>query len=302
MRRTKFRNKKKLIVSFSAGMTSAYMTKWIFENWQDKFEIIVIFANTGKEREETLEFAHKCDVEFGFNTVWIEAITNMERGKGGTAKVVDYYTASRNGEPFEMMIKKYGIPNVKTPHCTRELKARPIKAYARQIGWKEYYTAIGIRVDEIDRVSSSAKKEKFLYPLVSPHPTRKNDVNKFWEQQKFTLELKSYEGNCDLCFKKSFRKLMTLVKEKPELIKYWKEMESKYNLFIPEGKRHNKNLKPPINFFRQNKSINEIIEMSKNNFELAVDESIYKPEYKQKLLFESRLDLSNGCTESCEVF
>lgn len=295
-------DKKNLIISFSGGMTSAYMAKWILENWKDEYEIIVVFANTGKEREETLDFANKCDVEFGFNCVWIEAITNMQRGKGVSAKVVDYHTASRNGEPFEMMIQKHGIPSVKSPHCTRELKKYAIKAYAKQIGWKGYYTAIGIRVDEIDRISPSANKERFLYPLVSPYPTRRNDINKFWHQQKFTLELKSYEGNCDLCFKKSYRKLMTLVNEKPELIKYWQEMEDRYNSFIPEGKKHSKVLKPPINFFRQNKSIADIVEMAKQPFELAVDESIYKPTYRQKSLFDFELDISNGCTESCDIF
>ena len=79
-------------------------------------------------------------------------------------------------------------------------------------------------------------------------------------------------------------------------------MENRYNSFSPEGKKHSKVLKPPINFFRQNKSIADILEMAKKPFELAVDESIYKPEYKQKSLFGENLDISNGCTESCEVF
>ena len=66
--------KEKLRISFSGGRTSAYMTKWMIENLKDKYEMIVCFANTGKEREETLEFVDKCDKKFGFNVVWIESI------------------------------------------------------------------------------------------------------------------------------------------------------------------------------------------------------------------------------------
>jgi 3'-phosphoadenosine 5'-phosphosulfate sulfotransferase (PAPS reductase)/FAD synthetase len=278
------------------------MTKWILDNWSDKYEIIVVFANTGKERPETLDFIEKCDKQFRFHCIWVEAITNPKHGKGIRAKVVDYITASRDGEPFEAMIAKHGIPNVRNPHCTRELKLYTMQSYVRSIGWKKWYTAIGIRIDEIDRISLNAKEQRFLYPLVSNIPTRKNDINKFWGEQSFDLELKTYEGNCDLCFKKSYRKLMTIVKEKPELILWWSSMEFKYHDYIPESKKNNKNIKLPIHFYRQNKSIWDIVNMAKNDFEPAKDESKYYPEYKQGNLWGVELDISNGCTESCEVF
>jgi len=294
----------KLSISFSGGRTSAFMTKWCLDNLSDRYEnIVVTFANTGKERGETLEFVKQCDDYYGFNTVWLEAVINPQNGIGTKAKVVDFNSANRNGKPFEEMISKYGIPNAKRAYCTRELKAYTMRAYLRSIGWKkDYETAIGIRVDEIDRINPNHKKERLIYPLISMIPTRKNDINKFWSQQPFDLRLKTYEGNCDLCFKKSFRKLATITKENPEVTTWWSDMEKRYEGFIPETQKHNNNLKPPMRFFRGHRSVNDLIVMANESFELAVDESEFKPEYKQGLLFDLALDISNGCTESCEVF
>lgn len=292
--------KKKLLISFSGGRTSAYMTKLLLDNYQNEYEMIIVFANTGKEREETFDFILECEKQFGFKTIWIEAVTNPIHGKGVTAKVVTYETASRNGEPFEASIAKHGIPSVKAPHCTRELKRYAIRNYAKSIGWKDYWTAIGYRVDEIDRVPPDHVKQKILMPLISyQHGITKNDVNKFWSQQNFDLKLKTYEGNCDLCYKKSFRKLMTLIKENPTMSDWWLEMENKYDQFVPATKR---NLKPPIHFFRLNKSTKDIIDMAKNKFDPAKDESNFKREYRQTSLWGVSLDSSNGCNESCEVF
>jgi len=294
--------KKKLLISFSGGRTSAFMTQWIIKNLSDEYEMIVVFANTGKERPETLDFVKRCDEYFNFNCVWIEAITNPKFGIGSRAKVVTYETASKNGEPFEQMIAKHGIPNVMNPNCTRELKRVALRAYCRSIGWKGYYTAIGYRIDEIDRMAPDWQKQNHIYPLISNIPTKKNGINKFWRDMPFDLNLKTYEGNCDICFKKSDRKIMTLLKENPYLSEWWLQMEEKYNTYIPIG-RQKETLKPPINFFRQNRSLKVLIEMSKLEFNLAKDESQFVAFYEQLSLFDSDLDLSGGCSsESCEAF
>lgn len=293
--------KDKLLISFSGGRTSAYMSKWLLDNMQDKYEMIVVFANTGKERLETLDFVDKCDKYFNLNVVWIEANVNFENGKGTTAKVVNYKTASRNGEPFEQVIKKYGMPNQAQAICTRELKIVPLKSYAKSIGWKKYYTAIGIRSDEPKRLDwEKAKKERYIYPLASHIRITKSDINLFWSKQSFDLELKSYEGNCDLCYKKGLRKLMTLVKDKPELADWWREMEQKYGEYTPETRMHN--AAPPYRFFRDYMTIDDIIEESELPFEPSRDESKDIDRYKQMAMWDEYLDTNGGCTESCEVF
>lgn len=279
---------KKLLISFSGGQTSAYMTKWCLDNLSHLYEMVVVFANTGKEREETLEFVHECDKRWNFNTVWIEAMVHPQKGIGTLYRVVSYHTANRDGYPFEKVIWKYGVPNVAFPHCTRELKTVPIHKYIKSLGWKDYYTAIGIRVDEIDRVNSNYKKEKFIYPFVSMKPTTKLDVNKFWLDQDFRLNIKSYEGNCDLCFKKSDRKLLTILKETPDSADWWHLMAAKYG-------------KEQYNFYRQNRSIVELLKQSQSPFIQARDESKDVVRYTQMELFDD-LDIFNGCEESCEPF
>jgi len=293
----------KLLVSFSGGRTSAYMSQWLKKHKSDEYEMIFVFSNTGKEREETLEFVDKCDKYFGLNLVWIEPLINAEFGLGTEFIITDFKNASRKGEPFESLIKKYGIPNKANMVCSRDLKAVPISKYAKSIGWKNYYTAIGIREDEIDRMSVNRIKNKIIYPLISMNPSTKNDVNAFWMQMPFDLNLKSYEGNCDLCWKKSFRKLQTIALENPQLTEWWDQMELKYGNYIPEHKLINNDKYLPFTFFREKKSMKDIVNMSKTLKNKATDDS----KQAQLSIFNLNetleyIDENNGCEESCEPF
>ena len=220
-----------LSISFSGGRTSAFMTKFILEHPKyAHYRKVVVFANTGKERPETLDFIHECDKQWNLNVVWLEAVVHPQKGVGTTFKIVDYQTASRNGEPFEDVIRKYGIPNVSRPGCTRELKLRPIEKYMRSLGLKKWTSAIGIRYDERQRINwITAHKEGNIYPLASDIKCTKAFIRNWWHKQLFDLQLHDYEGNCDMCYKKSERKLLTLVLEKPELIQWWNRMETTYH-------------------------------------------------------------------------
>lgn len=297
--------KEKLLISFSGGESSAYMTQWILKNKQDQFDIKVVFANTGEENENTLEFIQKCADYFGFNVVWVEAITDPKNGNGVKAKVVNFETAGRNGEPFEEVIKKHGIPNTSTPHCTREMKNHTIAAYMKQIGWKNYYTAIGIRIDEPHRINKNWKKLRHIYPLISNKfcPMTKPEINKFWDGMPFRIDLKGYEDNCKVCWKKSLRKLMTIALNHPERFVKFAEWEVKYENYIPESRKQNDKITVPIRFFRDNLSVADIIEMSKQKFEPAPDDRRVYKEYVQTVLFGHQLDIGGGpCgEETCEI-
>lgn len=284
-----------LLVSFSGGETSAYMAKMLIDNYSDVFDLFFVYANTGKEREETLEFIDKCDKSFNMKLVWVEAVTNPEYGKGVNAKIVDFKTASRNGEPFKQMIAKHGIPNVENGFCTRELKDYTIRSYCRSIGLKnnDYQIAIGIRSDEIDRVNPNRKKLNLFYPLVELRRTTKPEINSFWSDMPFRLELKSYEGNCDFCFKKSDRKLLTIAKENPNILKWWADIENEFSMYNP------RNANPPFRFFRKNRETKWFLDNSVDFIKLSTDEKLTIV-YQAALFTE--LDYSGSCEESCLPF
>ena len=283
------------------------MSQWIKNNWGHNHDLLFVFANTGEENEETLIFADKCDKYFGLDLVWVEADVQFNKRKGSKAKVVNFDSASRNGEPFEAVIQKYGIPNNSYPHCTRELKENPIKDYARQIGWKtkDYKTAIGIRIDEIDRMNDKAEKLNLIYPLITDVPMTKPDINAFWNVMPFRLNLKGYEGNCKVCWKKSMRKLLTIAYESPEkFYRFW-YLEKTYENFTPPSRL--KNADPPYRFFRGNLTVHDIFNLLKEgDFTFAEDDSIEYADYEKltEILNDHGIDLDSagGCSESCEVF
>lgn len=270
-----------LLVSFSGGETSAFMAQWISRNLSYKYKrVVYVFANTGLENTETLLFVDKCSDHFNLNVQWIEADVTHEKGIGTGYKFTDFISASRNGEPFEEIIKKYGIPNQKFPHCTRELKLSPIKSFARDwFDGEKYDTAIGIRIDEIDRISSSRIKNRLIYPLCDPSmiPTSKQMVNFYWKNMPFRLMLKGYQGNCITCWKKSDKKLFQIAKENPTAFNFMDLMEQKYMKSNP--------------FFRKNRTAKTILEQSQKWHGKIVDDSIDS---------NYQIDLLGG--ESCEVF
>lgn len=292
--------KMNLLISFSGGETSAYMAYRLLNDNAVRAnynEVKVVFANTSQEHENTLEFVRACDQHFGFQTVWIEAVQQHGTRKSASHRVVDYATACRDGSVYEDAIKKYGIPNQAFPHCTRALKTTAIKSYTDSLGWKKggFLTAIGIRSDEADRMSVNAKEMGIIYPLVSQFPMTKPLVNQWWDGQPFRLNLTGYQGNCTWCWKKTFRKHYTLIKESPEIYDFPRRMEDKYALVGPEFERYH-NARPRT-FFRGNKSTEQLF----RDYAALQDFVPYHDE-NQVMPSQSPLDVGGGCGESCEVF
>lgn len=292
---------KNLLVSFSGGETSAFMAQWL-NNHYEKFgyeNIVFVFANTGLENEQTLEFIERCDMHFKLGIQWIEADVIHEHKKGTSFYMTDFENASRNGEPFEQVIKKYGIPNQANPQCTRELKSIPIIKFGKQwFNGEKYHTAIGIRKDEADRINPKAREMGHIYPLINSKmiPSNKPMVNFFWKQMPFRLELKGYQGNCQTCWKKSYSKLYQIAKENPSAFDFMARMEKEYGNFFPPQRAEkfileNKEIPKNITFFRNHKSAIDILNESKNfNGKIFNDADVYT----------WQLDLIGG--DSCEIW
>ena len=231
------------VVSFSGGRTSAYMLYRILQS-NDGLpdEALVCFANTGKEEEATLQFVKDCQNNWNVDIVWLEFCTDEPK-----YKVVNFDTASRNGEPFEALItKKNYLPNPVTRFCTAELKIRTIHRYIKSLGWKHNETMdwVGIRADEQRRAAKIARERT---PLVADGITAR-DVGEFWNSQPFDLGLpnfngKTYHGNCDLCFLKGYPQTMSLIAEKPERAVWWAKQEARIQSngkFTGDGARFRK--------------------------------------------------------------
>jgi 3'-phosphoadenosine 5'-phosphosulfate sulfotransferase (PAPS reductase)/FAD synthetase len=230
-------------ISFSGGRTSAYLLWRVLQaNNGLPDEAIVCFANTGKEEEATLEFVRDCSVNWNVPIYWVEY-----RADDPKFTEVTFETASRNGEPFEqLIIKKKFLPNPVTRFCTIEMKIRTIHKFLKSKGWKhnENMDWVGIRADEPRR---AAKMDRTRTPLVTAGITAK-DVGEFWAWQPFDLKLpnhkgKTMHGNCDLCFLKGAKQILSLIQEKPERATWWAKMETfaqSSNQIIGEGARFRK--------------------------------------------------------------
>ncbi len=234
------RKKQKMLICFSGGRSSAYMTDVLLSEYSSEFEFLICFANTGWEHEKTLEFVNKCDKKWGGKVTWLEAVTHHKKGIAPSHKIVTFETASRDQYPFEQMIMKQGLPNTGYGHCTRDLKEYPIKSYVKSKGWQlghiqngtvvlpDYVTAIGVRADEPKRIKRNLTIQNKVYPLVDFFPTDKIDVIDFWEDQPFDLEIPEHLGNCVGCFKKSMTKLQKVSRDMPGAFDFPIKMEHRY--------------------------------------------------------------------------
>lgn len=276
--------KKTLLIQSSGGRSSMFMARLIKEHphFNREFNLVFAFANTGKEREATLKFVNRCDKEWGLGIVWIEAVITQERGEGTRHKIVTYETADRTGKVFEEMLMKYGIPSIKYPHCTRELKDNAMISFMKSLGIDEFITARGIRADEPHRLNKNQHQENIIYPLVDMN-VNEAFIRNWWKKQCFDLELKDYQGNCDLCWKKSKRKRLTMIAEEHQIAEWWQKMETKYSDGFNKTQFDQ----------REGLTVDELIEMAKQPFRNAIDKQELREQNPP--LFEPNMDMEWDC-------
>lgn len=227
-------------ICFSGGRTSAYMLHCILEaNGGLPDGVHVTFQNTGKEREETLGFIQACADSWQVPITWLEWDGFVPPGRNKSLfRVVNFETASREGEPFDALTTALGyLPNPTQRLCTAYLKIKTGEAFMRSLGYDEWANVMGIRADEPSRVSRLRSPGRDnsggdpVLPLADTGVT-KRIVGEFWKGQPFDLELQNIdgvtpEGNCDLCFLKGVNSVYSQIRKEPCRAVWWAGQERK---------------------------------------------------------------------------
>jgi hypothetical protein len=231
------------IVGCSGGRTSGYLLRRVLDAYDGTLppSIRVVFANTGKEREETLSFVDRISREWSVEIAWLEYRSVYPKH---AYAVVTYATACRNSEPFDAMLQHKArfrretkneppvLPNPAQRMCTGQLKMNTIKRFAYQT-WgikkpSQYNVALALRHDEQHRIENAkdAGNEHGVphFPLDEAEIVA-SDVVAFWKTQAFDLGIKSYQGNCDLCYMKSRARIDRILSEEPAKADWWIEQE-----------------------------------------------------------------------------
>lgn len=222
------------VVSFSGGRTSAFMLRKIIDSYGGQLpkDGYVVFANTGKEHPSTLNFVNEIQERWNVPIIWVERDFKNESG----VRLVDFATASRNGEPFaELITKKNYLPNPVTRFCTEELKVKAIARYMKSIGVESGTMAVGLRADEPRRVHRVNGDTRHGFDYVCPMHSAGHglsDVMDFWNSSDFDLMLPNNDrafGNCDLCFLKGRGVLERVIRHDPSSADWWIEREKQIN-------------------------------------------------------------------------
>lgn len=280
--------RERIFVSFSSGRTSAYMAKRLLDERLPGQELLFVMANSSQEDPRALEFADRCDRAWGLDLIYVEADIDPRVRVGTGHRIVSFETADREGGVFQEMVSKYGLPNKSYPHCTRELKLHPLHSYVESIWGPDYFTAIGIRADELDRRSRSAEAKRIIYPLIE-WGIRKEDVVEWWKDQPFDLYHPENLGNCTWCWKKSLRKHLTNITQHPEIYEFPKMLEREYSTAGRSSVPGHRVM------FRENRTVADIEYLATQPFEPFVDGNE---------AFDPVLDATGGAcgTESCEIW
>jgi hypothetical protein len=251
---------KNLMVTVSGGRSSAMVARHVqtSEKYQE-YNKLYVFANTGQERPETIDFLKNIVKHWGIELNIVEGVYSEIMGVGVSFKLVDFETMSMNSEPFTGAVMHYnkgeydGLPFSKAPYCSRAMKTDPCKKFADSIfGVNNYVKSIGFRKEDMPkRITFAEAKEDQdrIFPLLTDFDVVIGNIelNRWWNKQPFKLEIHGNLGNCELCWKKPNNVLLDNIRYGARTIDWWRKMEKKYR----------------NTSFREGNSIDDLIKISK---------------------------------------
>ena len=225
------------VLNISGGRSSGYMLRKVLDAHGGELpaRTVAVFANTGREREETLSFVRNMGERWGVGIVWLEFghEATADGRRRYLSRVVDYATASRAGEPYSAMLDVGRLPSSARGGrtCTAMLKVDVIDRYlwrAHGLTKRQTRKVIGFRADEPARWQSALFREcATVYPLVVAGVTS-GDVAAYWRRSNFDLGIESARGNCDLCYLKARPNLLATIAAEPERARWWIEAEGRF--------------------------------------------------------------------------
>ena len=224
------------VVNVSGGRSSAYMLRCVLDAHGGELppRCEAVFANTGRERPETLDFVAALTEQWDVPITWLEFDYRPDRqpGAGATkyrARVVSRETASLAGEPFDALLDSGAwLPSMTARICTAELKVGTIDRHlwqSRGLTKRQTRKLIGFRHDEPRRWKPALYQAcEVAYPMVDAGVSA-GDVAEFWRAQPFDLGIDSARGNCDCCYLKPRANLLATIREEPARAHWWIEAE-----------------------------------------------------------------------------
>lgn len=236
----------------------------------DEYEKLYIFCNTGQERPETIEFLKDIVNHWNIPLNIIEGVYSNKKGVGVKSRLVDFDSLDMSGRVFSEAIKQLnkakwtGVPNQATPYCSEYLKTRVSHDFCRRIfGTTKYIKAIGYRKEDIPKRITLKELEEDktrIAPLLTEfeRPISQLDLNVFFDNQPFKLEIHSKYGNCELCWKKSENNLIESIQFGTRFIDWTKKEEEKYGDM----------------FYRNNLSITDLVKMAESGTQTSMFEDV----------------------------
>jgi 3'-phosphoadenosine 5'-phosphosulfate sulfotransferase (PAPS reductase)/FAD synthetase len=293
------------IASFSGGQTSGYMLRRLMDSEPDfDSRFRVVFENTGREHDATLDFVRDVEKHWGVHVTWLEytrvpavevdpmlvpegrkranLLKAQEAGLGAHwFREVNYETAARRGQPgpFDELLKWLAaLPNVRGRSCSAFLKRRTLQRYLEAQETGPYNCYIGIRADEAHRATEiianlDDRNEIPQFPLIESG-IRKADVDAWWNTHPFRLNIPNHMGNCDMCFLKAFWKRVKCAQDDPEAAQWWLEQE---------GKMREKGVTGDGALFRKGQSYAKVIAMAE-----GLPKGFAIPREKPKVRYETQ--------------
>ena len=260
-----------LVVLVSGGRSSAMMARHIqLSPKYANFEILYVFCNTGMERPQTVNFLKNMVKYWEMPLNIIEGVYSNVPGVGVKSKVVDFESMDMSGRVFSEAIehlnklKWIGVPNSAIPYCSEYLKSRVSHDFARNIfGTTKYIKAIGYRLEDMPKRITFAElraDDKRIAPLLTDFENivGQKELNVFFENEPFKLELHSDLGNCELCWKKSKLNLVKVLQFGTRFVDWHKKEEQKYGNM----------------FFRENLSITDLVKLSESGIQTNMFEEV----------------------------